>query len=51
MLTFYVKGLGPHCFQTQCIFVMFGMMIDAGPKFYAVPFPTPYVTLRSISQT
>ena len=24
---------------------MFGLMIDIGPKFYAVPSPTPYMTL------
>ena len=30
---------------------MFGMMIDAGPKFYVVRSPTPYMTLRSRSRT
>ena len=30
---------------------MFGMMIDIGPEFYAVPSPPPYMTLRSKSQT
>ena len=25
---------------------MFGIMIDTGPKFYSVPFPTPCMTLR-----
>ena len=25
---------------------MFGMMVDIGPKFYGVPSPTPYMTLR-----
>ena len=26
---------------------MFGMMIDTGPKFYTVPSPPPYMTLRN----
>ena len=30
---------------------MFGMMVDAGPKFYVVQSPTPYITLRSRSRT
>ena len=30
---------------------MFGMMIDAGPKFYTVPSPPPYMTLRSRSHS
>ena len=30
---------------------MFGMMMDTGPKFYTVPSPAPYMTLRSRSQT
>ena len=30
---------------------MFGMIIDAGPKFYVVRSPTPYMTLRSRSRT
>ena len=25
---------------------MFGMMIDAGPKFYLVPSPPPYLDLK-----
>ena len=28
---------------------MFGVMIDTGPKFYTVPSPLPYITLRSRS--
>ena len=33
------KFLGPHYFQMLwCIWFMFGMMIDIGPKFYGVPF-------------
>ena len=31
--------------------VMFGVMIDTGPKFYTVPSPPPYITLRSRSQS
>ena len=30
---------------------MFDMMIDAGPKFYVVRSPSPYMTLRSSSWT
>ena len=30
---------------------MFGMMIDTGPKFYAIPSPPLYMTSRSRSQT
>ena len=52
MLKFYVKFLAPHCFQTLWwIWFMFDMMIDIGPKFYTVPSPPPYVTLRSRSWT
>ena len=50
--SFTLKCLGPHCFQTLWyICFMFDMMIDAGPKFYVVRSPTPYMTLRSRSQT
>ena len=39
-------------FQTLWyICFMFDMMIDAGPKFYVVRYPTPYMTLRSRSWT
>ena len=31
--------------------LMFGMMIDIGPKFYCVPHPPIYVNYRSRSQT
>ena len=44
-----LKFLGSD-FQTLhvcSIRFMFGMMIDMGPKFYAVPSPLPYMTLRS----
>ena len=52
MLKFYVKVLGPYCFQTLWyICFMFDIMIDAGPKFYVVQSPTPYMTLRSRSWT
>ena len=30
---------------------MLDVMIDAGPKFYSVPSPPPYMTLRSRSRT
>ena len=30
---------------------MFGMMIDIGPKYYGVPSPSLYMTLRSRSRT
>ena len=33
------------------IWFIFGTMIDIGPKFYAVPPQTRYMTLRSRSQT
>ena len=47
-----LKFLGPLCFQTLWyICFMFDMMIDAGPKFYVVQSPTPYMTLRSRSRT
>ena len=50
--SFMLKFLGPHCFQTLWyICFMFDLMIDAGPKFYVVRSPTPYMTLRSRSQT
>ena len=44
-LSFMLKFLGPHCFQTLWyICFMFDMMIDTGPKFYVVQSPTPYMT-------
>ena len=50
--SFVLMFLGPHCFQTLWwIWFMFGMMIDTGPKFYTVPSPPPYMTLRSRSRT
>ena len=40
---------------TSCVItaepVKFGVMLDIGPKFYTVPFPPPYMTLRSRSRT
>ena len=30
---------------------MFGMMMDTGQKFYTVPYPPPYMTLKSKSRT
>ena len=51
-LIFTLKFLGPHYFQTLWwIWFMLGTMIDTGPKFYTVPLPPPYMTLRSRSQT
>ena len=47
------KFLGPYYFQTLwCIWFMFGMVIDIGPKFYTIPSPRPprnplYMILRS----
>ena len=39
--------LRPHYFQILwCILFMFGMMIDSGPKFAAVPSPTPLPDLK-----
>ena len=41
-LIFALKFLEFHYFQTLwCIWFMFGMMIDIGPKFYAVASPPP----------
>ena len=52
--SFTSKFWGPHYYQTSwCFWLMFGMIIDTGPKFYAVPSPPstwPKVTGRS-SQT
>ena len=51
-LSFILKFLGPHCFQTLWyICFMFDMMIDAGPNFYVVRSSTPYMNLRSRSRT
>ena len=47
-LSFTLKFLGPHCFQTlSYICFVFDVMIDAGPKFYVVWSPTQYMTWRS----
>ena len=47
-----LKFSGPHYFQTLwCIWFMFCMMIDSVPKFYAIPSPPLYMTLRSRSRT
>ena len=51
-LSFVLKFLGPHCFQTLWwIWFVYGMMIDTGPEFYTVPSPPLYMTLRSRSQS
>ena len=42
-----IKFLGPRYFQTLWwIWFMFGTMIDAGLKFYAVPFTSPIHDLK-----
>ena len=44
---FMLKFLGPHYFQTLWwIWFMFGMMIDTGLKFYAVPSTLPMHDLK-----
>ena len=52
MLTFYVEVFRTSLFPNPLMdLFMFGVMIDTGPKFYTVPSPPPYITLRSRSQT
>ena len=51
LFTFYVKFLDLIISKPFDGFGLFGMMIDTGPKFYTVPSPPPYMTLRSRSQT
>ena len=51
MLKFYVKVFRTSLFLNSVVYFMFGMMIDAGPRFYVVRSPTPYMTLRSRSRT
>ena len=52
MLKFYVKIFRTSLFPNPLMnLVIFGMMIDTGPKFYTVPSPPPYRTLRSRSWT
>ena len=50
-LKFYAVPFTPPIYDLTVKVTDFGMMIDAGPKFYVVRSPTLYMTLRSRSRT